>query len=219
MTPAPRLRERKKQRTRQAIAAAAFELFTSRGFDHVTVTEVARRAEVSEATVFNYFPTKEDLVYGQLATFDDALLQAIRDRSPDQSILEAFRDFLLQANGLIRAKDQAAAAKLATITRIITEGRALLTRERQIHDLYTHALADLIAEEISAKPGDVEPSVVANALIGVHRSLIDFVRMQVLAGTFGPTLTRRLRHQARRAFAVLDGGLAGYPTTRPDHSR
>ena len=56
------LRERKKQRTREDIAAAAMALFSARGFDDVTVADVARAADVSEKTVFNYFPTKEDLV-------------------------------------------------------------------------------------------------------------------------------------------------------------
>lgn len=63
------LRERKKQRTRAAIMDAALALFTSRGFEAVTTAEVARTAEVSEATVFNYFATKEDLVYDRLETF------------------------------------------------------------------------------------------------------------------------------------------------------
>ena len=56
------LRERKKLRTRQLIAETAMRLFVERGFDAVPVAAVARAAEVSEATVFNYFPTKEDLV-------------------------------------------------------------------------------------------------------------------------------------------------------------
>jgi AcrR family transcriptional regulator len=211
----PGLRERKKQRTRQTIAEAAFDLFTSRGFDQVTVTEVARQADVSEATVFNYFPTKEDLVYGQLETFHDALLDAIRGRAAGQSIPEAFRDFLLRADGLVHSSDRTAADQLAAVTRVITGSRSLLTRERQVHDDTTRALADLIAEEISTRPGNVEPWVVAHALVGVHRSLIDFVRTQVLAGRSGPPLRRRLRTQARQAFALLDTGLAGYPTTRP----
>ena len=56
------LRERKKEQTRQRIAAVALRLFAERGFDAVTVNEVAEAAEVAKATLFAYFPTKESLV-------------------------------------------------------------------------------------------------------------------------------------------------------------
>ena len=68
------LRERKKRQTRDAIAAAAMELFQARGFEEVTVADVARAADVSEKTVFNHFPTKEDLVFARGDELRDALL-------------------------------------------------------------------------------------------------------------------------------------------------
>src|SRR5215216_6933916 len=82
------LRERKKQRTRQLIAETARRLFTERGFERVTVAEIARVAEVSEQTVFNYFPRKEDLVYWRLESFEDELLAAIRERAEGEPALE-----------------------------------------------------------------------------------------------------------------------------------
>ena len=65
------LRERKKQQTRELIAETARRLFAERGFEQVSVAEIARTADVSEKTVFNYFPTKEDLVYWRLESFED----------------------------------------------------------------------------------------------------------------------------------------------------
>jgi AcrR family transcriptional regulator len=205
------LRERKKQQTRLAIAATAFGLFAERGFDRVTVAEVARAADVSEATVFNYYPTKEDLVYSRLAAFEADLLEAVRDREPGQSIPGAFRVFILRTGGLLGSKDPEARNKLATISRIIAASPALRARERQIYDDYTRALARLVAEETSAKSDDLEPWVVANALMGVHQGLVDYVRAHALKGTSGSSLARRVRARAERALSLLERGLAGYP--------
>ena len=83
------LRELKKQRTRQLIADTAWRLFAERGFDEVPVAEIAREAEVSEATVFNYFPTKEDLVFSRMEAFEQELLSALRDRPEGESIVQA----------------------------------------------------------------------------------------------------------------------------------
>src|ERR671934_1691871 len=80
------LRERKKQQTRQLIAETARRLFAERGFERVTVAEIARAADVSEQTVFNYFPTKEDLVYWRLESFEQELLAAVRDREPGEPV-------------------------------------------------------------------------------------------------------------------------------------
>ena len=89
--PEPGLRERKKQRTRELIAETARRLFVERGFERVTVAEIARAADVAEKTVFNYFPTKEDLVYWRLEAFEDELLTAIRERWPGESALDRLR--------------------------------------------------------------------------------------------------------------------------------
>src|SRR3954447_12339619 len=71
------LRERKKRQTRETIAHAAMSLFAAHGFDAVTVADVARAADVSEKTVFNYFPAKEDLVLHGGEERRAALIQAI----------------------------------------------------------------------------------------------------------------------------------------------
>src|SRR6187399_2611912 len=108
----PGLRELKKQRTRQQIGDVARRLFAERGFEAVTVAEVARAAEVSEATVFNYFPTKEDLFYSGLEAFEEELLSSIREREPGESILDAFSRFVLTPRGLLASDDPKAVEPL-----------------------------------------------------------------------------------------------------------
>src|SRR6266511_2668204 len=99
------LRARKKQRTRQSITDTAMRLFRERGFDGVTVAEIARAAEVAEKTVFNYFPRKEDLVYQRMESFERDLIQALRERAPGESILAAFGRFILQPGGLLADRE------------------------------------------------------------------------------------------------------------------
>src|SRR5215211_277804 len=201
----PGLRERKKQQTRELIAETARRLFVERGFERVRVAEIAEAAGVAEKTVFNYFPTKEDLVYWRLESFEDELLAAVRGRGPDESILDAFAHFVLARRGLLAAEDADAAERLAGITRMITESPALLERERQIFDRYTASLARMIADETGVQ--EVEAWTVANALMGVHRALIDYTRARIVAGVRGPALAREVRTRGKRALAALGRGL------------
>src|SRR6266480_4488365 len=112
MNEQPGLRERKKQQTRDSIAQTARRLFGERGFDAVTVEEVAGEAEVSRKTVFNYFPTKEDLFYSGMELFEARLLDAIRTRKPGESILAAFARFVTEPRGLLATDDPRAGERL-----------------------------------------------------------------------------------------------------------
>jgi AcrR family transcriptional regulator len=206
----PGLRERKKEQTRQLIAETARGLFTERGFDSVTVAEIARAADVAEKTVFNYFPTKEDLVYWRMESFEEDLLATIREREPGESVLAAFRRFLLAQRGLMGRHDPKAREELTALTRMIVESRALQVREGQVLAGYTASLAALIAEDTGARSGDVRPWVAANAMMGVHRALIDYTRRRIVAGELGPGLPRDVRARAEQAFTLLEEGLGGY---------
>ena len=98
---------------------------------------------------------------------------------------------------------------------MITESPALLARERQVFAEYSSSLAALIAEETGAATGDVLPAAAANALIGVHRSLIDYVRERTMAGARASQISRGVRAQAKKAFAQLEEGLADYAVREP----
>jgi AcrR family transcriptional regulator len=211
-TEAPQLglRERKKQQTRELIAETARRLFGERGFEHVSIAEIARAADVSQKTVFNYFATKEDLVYWRLESFEEELLATIRARAPGESVLAAFGRFVREPRGMLGKHDAEARKRLAALTRMITESPALLAREQQVFAGYTASLAALIADETGAGEADVEPWVAANALMGVHRALIDYSRRRIVQGARHPTLARDVRAQADRALALLEHGLGGY---------
>jgi AcrR family transcriptional regulator len=209
------LRERKKQRTRQLLSETARRLFSERGFEQVSIAEIAREAEVSEQTVFNYFPSKEDLVYSGLETFEEQLLSAIRGRPPGQTVIAAFGEFILEPRGLLAARDEAAARELMAVTRMIAASPMLLAREEQIFARYTETLAQLIAQETGASAGDLRPYVVANALIGVHRALISYVRQRLEARpTDRRRLAREVRQRGQKALEQLAYGFGDYAAKR-----
>jgi AcrR family transcriptional regulator len=212
----PGLRARKKQQTRERIAEAARRLFLEHGFERVTVAMVARAADVAPGTVFNYFPTKEDLFYSGLENFEAELVEAVRHRPSGESALSAFRRVVL--DGTNRLAGEEVAQVIANAARIIDASPALQAREREIVARATDALARLIAEEAASDHHNLEAWVAANALMGVQRALVADVRAQILAGRQGATLAKHARSEATRAFALLETGLRDY-ARKPNQSR
>ncbi|WP_369251901.1 TetR/AcrR family transcriptional regulator [Streptomyces sp. R41] len=216
------LRELKKEQTRTLIADTAWRLFADRGFDAVRVAEIAREARVSEATVFNYFPRKEDLLYSRLEDFGERLVAAVDSRPAGESVLDAVRNFLTRSSGILaqlEAGDHEALVRLRTVSRMIADSPALRAREQQAIAGTTAALAARLTAETgdggeSADSGapavDITAYVAANALMGVHRALIDHVRRRVLADEAPDRLAADVRAYGAQAFALLAQGLAEY---------
>jgi AcrR family transcriptional regulator len=204
------LRERKKRETRELIAQTARRLFRERGFDAVTVDEVARAAGVSRKTVFNYFPAKEDLFFSGLELFEAELVDAVRTRGAGESILAAFTRLVTERSGLLAAEGPGAGERLYTLNRVVADSPALMAREQRIHAAYTDALAGVIAEETRASADDIGPWIAANAMMGLHRALIAHVRRRILGGERDPArLARSMRAQAERALPLLERGVGG----------
>ena len=205
------LRERKKQQTRELIARSAQALFAERGFDQVTVAEIARAADVAEKTVFNYFPTKEDLVYSGMDTWEEELLTAIRDRPSGEPVLAAFARFLAQPRGLLAPQEPDSAQRLVQLTRMVADSPALQAREQQTFAHYTGSLAAVIAEETKVDERDIRPWVAANAMMGVHRALIADVRDRIVSEAPLPSADE-LGNLAATACGLLADGFAEYAT-------
>src|SRR5689334_7162740 len=136
------LREAKKLRTRQEIAGEAMRLFVTRGFDHVTVADVAEAAGVSEKTVFNYFPTKEDLFFDEVPERQAELVAAVRDRKPGESILAGVRRMQLAHCGRMCSPG------FEHFARIIEQSPALKARELEVMAWFVQLLTELIQTEL-----------------------------------------------------------------------
>jgi AcrR family transcriptional regulator len=184
------LRETKKLRTRQEIADTAMRLFATRGFDHVTVAEVAEAAGVSQKTVFNYFPTKEDLFYDEVPA---------RCRREGESLLPALRR--LQSGECQRL----CSPGFAVFARIIEESPALRAKELEVMARFVLVLTETIRDELGVDERDAR--VAAGLLVSIHRQLFLAARKQALAGKHGPAAVRRLRGDLDRAYQFLEHGL------------
>lgn len=193
------LRETKKLQTRQAIADSAMSLFVERGFDHVTVGDVARHAGVSEKTVFNYFPTKEDIFFDEVPERLEALGETVRGRQPGQSLVAAMHDHhTAQASRL-------ASPGFVHFARVIEESPALQAKEVEVMAEFSDHLAATIREELRLHPADAQ--IAANLLMSVHWQFFRNARAQALAGRSGPAAVRRLRSDLERAYRLLEHGL------------
>lgn len=205
-------RERKRLETQEKIAEVARGLFAERGFEGVTVAEVAEAADVAEQTVYNHFTRKEDLVYWRRGSFEAQMLEAIRNRVDGDSALAAFHRFVTEPRGMLVTDDPQMRERVAALMETMQASPSLRERERSIMAGYADSLAELLAEETGEKPGDLQAQVAAGAMLAAHQALIDFARRRVVEGARPPRLTREIHAQADRVVALLAEGLGDYAT-------
>jgi AcrR family transcriptional regulator len=143
------LRARKKRLTRDAIFAAADRLFAQRGFENVTVAEIADAANVSVKTVFTYVSAKEELIFRQ-QTVLDAVVRAVASRRVGQTPLVAAAQALLAA---VNETDEN--LSLESFQRMIASGPAARSRVRALWDETETRLAEVLRAEARGARGDV----------------------------------------------------------------
>jgi AcrR family transcriptional regulator len=203
------LREFKKSQTRQLIADEAAELFRAHGFDAVTVDDVARAARVSKKTVFNYFPTKEDLVFDRAEEREQALLAAVRDRAPGVSVVESFRRLSLAR--LATLEQHRVGHRPGGFFDLIESSPVLQRRAHEVQARLVKVVAQALSEESGAPVGDPVAEAAAEMLLGAQRALSRSLRSGLRGEEDVAAIARRHRRQIQLVFDRLRDGLRNYP--------
>ncbi|MFE9631871.1 TetR/AcrR family transcriptional regulator [Streptomyces sp. NPDC006463] len=199
------LRERKKRETRQRISDEATMLFAARGFDEVTVAEVAKAAHVSTMTVFNHFPRKEDLFLDRIPEAVELFTAAVRNRPVGESPLAALRALLLQ---LLDQRHPLAAVSddFPYFWRIVLDSSTLRARAREGVEEVENALADAMAE--TTPGGDGPDSRLAAALtVAAYRAVYVTTAQRLLAGERADDVADDHRSRVHGAFDALERAL------------
>jgi AcrR family transcriptional regulator len=160
------LRERKKQRTRELIASTGLELFARRGYQATTVAEIAAAAEVSERTVFTYFPTKEHILFSDHAAFRDRLAAALQHRAPAASALDTLRDFVVEN---LSAIDESSRVRWEIVSN--DEHLLGLQRARQVE--LGDVIAAAVADELDRHDDDFRLQLVTATVIAAVTAVVE----------------------------------------------
>ncbi|MFF0428941.1 TetR/AcrR family transcriptional regulator [Streptomyces sp. NPDC004520] len=190
------LRERKKRQTKQRISDIATGLFLERGFQAVTVAEIAEAADVSVNTVYNYFPAKEDLFLDRMEGVTHRLARMIRGRDAGESAAEAV---LREIRGHVTAVSPAYGLMdgYADFMRVIDEAPTLQARLMVLQQEVRRTTVDALREEAGAGPEDPMPLLVGGQIAWIQSTVVEFVSERMTAGG-------RAGEVSREALALLD---------------
>ncbi|QSY49925.1 TetR family transcriptional regulator [Streptomyces griseocarneus] len=150
-------RERKKAATRRALADAALNLFIERGYDAVTLHEVAEAADVSTTTLLKHFPSKEALVFDEEADQEAGLVAAVRDRAPSVTIPQALCAHVKR----VRIRPAGSDTRYADFLNLVRTTPALSDYAHRMWMRHQDALARAIAHSLGAAPDDLRSAALA----------------------------------------------------------
>lgn len=199
------LRERRKRETRQAISDIATGMFAARGYDQVTIAEIATAAGVAKMTVTNYFPRKEDLVFDRAEGLIRHLAEVIATRAPGESLLAAVRRDYADA---VARGDVSLGLSSPAFARMIQDAPALASRALEMLNQREQALGDAIAAETGTD--NPQQRVVAALLVSVSRVLSAEAFRRSLAGQPRDEIRAVLAEQATAGFDLLEPALGDY---------
>jgi AcrR family transcriptional regulator len=198
------LRERNKQKMRTAISDTATQLFIKRGFDNVTVAEIAEAAGVSTMTVFNHFQRKEDLYFDRkgesLALIRTALAERPENESPVQVLERLSYDFL---------KTHAPKKESLEFWSVVAQSASLRARAREMRDDAVENLAGALAEAVRKLAPDLEARLIASLFVATWQTVfIESIRLSRQGDSPAKThrTVRQLLFRALKAVVVAAGG-------------
>jgi AcrR family transcriptional regulator len=202
------LRERKKLQTELRIYRTAVELFLEKSFDAVSVQEIADAAEVSKMTVFNYFGTKEDLVFRPIEDHFSDAARAVRSRTPGESAVAAVRRQFLE---MIETRDPSIGLHVEPfgrrIRRLVMHTPVLMERVYLTSEKGARELADLLSDET----GDPVLALIAAAtLTAARNALVEDHHRRLDAGESVEEVTATAAERANHAFDLVERGLGDY---------
>jgi len=202
------LRERKKRLTRQRISDIATALFIAHGFDHVRIAEIAEKVGVSEKTIYNYFPTKESLVYDNA---DEELLRlaaALRDRtqgsSPTGAVVEALKQ---ESARFMLAIGDDRLDFLPAFGEMIRQTPTLRAAWSEHRHRLAETVTEILAADAGTDPRDPEPIVAGRALVSLVELFYDSQLRRIEQGLSGEELRAAVDSDLERGARLLDTGL------------
>ena len=172
MNSGPGLRERKKQRTRNALLRAALELFTTKGYEETTVDEIAEAVDVSQRTFFRYFTNKQEAVFAVQEMVEARFVEALRERPAQEAPLVALREAVLGAwEAMGQSIEEVVPVELHMSTYQMIESTPSLLAVHMRRSIETE---DEVARVIAEREGldmetDPRPRVAVAAFSGVMR--------------------------------------------------
>ncbi|MFD4632287.1 TetR/AcrR family transcriptional regulator [Streptomyces sp. NPDC058284] len=203
------LRERKKRQTAMRIWRSALTLFLERGYDKVSVAEIAAAADVSKMTVFNYFGTKEDVLLGPMEDHVSDAADAVREREPGESAVSALRrQFLAKVAERDPSIGLSDDVRLVQMRQLITDTPTLARRTL----FFQMRGIELLAEVLTEETGDrLLAGVAAHQLVAARDAVILENHRRLLAGDRAEDIAVDCAALAERAFDLVEKGLQGYP--------
>ncbi|MFE6893397.1 TetR/AcrR family transcriptional regulator [Streptomyces sp. NPDC057694] len=201
-TPPPSLRELKKQRTRETLSETAVRLFMERGYDQVSVAEVAAAAEVSKPTLFRYFAAKEDLVLHRFADHEDEAARVVAGRAAGESALEALRRHFLA--GLERRDP---VTGLCDHPAVLAYQRLLYGTPALVARLYGYQERSEKALAAALGGPEFEARLAAGQIVAVQRVLAQENGRRIAAGESADAIAADAVRAAGLGFGQLARGL------------